>query len=76
MTEENQVTIEEALGMYEQRLQEQTSLIFALVAKFGGRVVLTKDDLVAMPEYNTVTANDADGEGVELVLTLEERSSD
>lgn len=76
MTEENQVTIEQALQMYEQRIQEQTSLIFALVAKFGGKVVLSKEDLVAMPEYNTVAANDADGEGIELVLSYEERSSD
>jgi len=70
---ENEVTFEQVLQMYEQRLQEQTAIIFALVAKAGGEVILTPEDLNARPEFNTVAAEDADGGGVMLKLSHEER---
>jgi hypothetical protein len=75
MTEETQpeVTFEQALGMYEQRLQEQTAIIFSLVAKMGGEVTLTPEDLIASPEFNTVAADDAEGGGITLKLSHEER---
>lgn len=74
--EENQVTFEQVLQAYEQRLQEQTGVIFALVAKAGGEVTLTKDDLLAKPEFNTVAANDlTDGEGIVLSLTYQEETN-
>lgn len=75
MTEEakQEVTFEQVLQMYEQRLQEQTAIIFALVAKSGGEVTLTPDDLNARPEFNTVAAEDAEGGGVTLKLSHEER---
>lgn len=75
MTEEAQqeVTFEQVLQMYEQRLQEQTAIMFALVAKMGGEITLTKDDLLASPEFNTVTADSSkDGEGLVLKLAHQE----
>jgi len=79
MTEETQqqeVTFEQVMQMYEQRLQEQTSIIFSLVGKLGGEVTLTKDDLLANPEFNTVAADDAEGGGITLKLSFEERPSE
>ena len=74
MTEENQITIEQALQMYEQRIQEQTAIIFALVAKMGDEVTLTKDDLLAKPEFNTVAADDAENGGIILRLDYQEEA--
>ena len=75
MTEEAQqeVTFEQVLQMYEQRLQEQSAIIFALVAKNGGEATLTPEDLNAKPEFNTVAAEDAEGGGITLKLSYEER---
>lgn len=70
--QQKEVTFEEVLQAYEQRLQEQTGIIFALVAKAGGEVTLTKEDLLAKPEFNTVAANDAEGGGITLSLSHEE----
>ena len=80
MTEETQpqeeVTFEQVLQMYEQRLQEQTAIIFSLVAKAGGEVTLTPDDLTSNPEFNTVTADDAEGGGITLRLAYEEHGNE
>jgi len=75
MTEEAQqeVTFEQVLQMYEQRLQEQSAIIFALVAKHGGETTLSPEDLNAKPEFNTVAAEDAEGGGITLKLSYEER---
>jgi len=78
VTEETQpqMTFEDVLGMYEQRLQEQTAIIFALVAKSGGEVTLTQEDLLLNPEFNTVDASDADNGGVTLKLAYQEQGND
>lgn len=78
MTEQPQeeITFEQALKMYEQRLQEQTAIIFSLVAKFGDEVTLTKEDLLAKPEFNTVSADDAENGGITLKLAYEERANE
>ena len=39
-----QVTIEQAIQMYEAKIQEQTTIMFGLVAKLGGSVELSQDD--------------------------------
>lgn len=70
--QQQEVTFEQVLQAYEQRLQEQTGIIFALVAKAGGEVTLNKEDLLAKPEFNTVVANDAEGGGITLALSYEE----
>ena len=64
---------EELMAMYEQRIQDQTGIIFALVGKLGGKVTLSQADLLAYPQFNTVAA-EADGEeGLVLELKTEER---
>lgn len=77
MTEqtENTMDFNQVLGMYEQRLQEQTAIIFAMVGKAGGEILLTQEDLVANPEFNTVAAKDADGGGVIFSLTYESQDN-
>jgi hypothetical protein len=67
--DENIPTIDpdELFGMYEQRIREQTSIIFTLVGKLGGSVLLSQEDFQAYPEYNTVDAREQDGH---LVLEL------
>ena len=64
---------EELVAMYEQRIQDQTGIIFALVGKLGGKVTLSQEDLLAYPEYNTVAAEANEEEGLVLELKLEER---
>jgi hypothetical protein len=77
MTEETkQVTIEEAINLYEQKIQEQTTLIFGLVAKLGGKVVLTQSDFDEVQEYNTVLAESTPSGDVELRVVYEERPDD
>lgn len=73
--EENVPTIEpeQLLALYEQRVQEQTALLFALVGKFGGKVVLTQDDLNNYDQFNTVNANDGEDNTLILELTYQER---
>lgn len=80
MTEENtvpegtqQVTIEQAIQMYEAKIQEQTTIMFGLVAKLGGSVELTQDDFDSVAQYNTVTAAALENGGVKLELKQEER---
>jgi len=58
---------EDLFDLYEQRLREQTSIIFTLVAKLGGSVELSQEDFQKYPEYNTVDAREKDGS---LVLEL------
>jgi hypothetical protein len=70
---EQTVTIEQAIQLYERRLQEQSGIIFSLVAKMGGEVVLTGDDLLLMPEYNTVSADNTEDGGIKLTLSRIER---
>jgi predicted transcriptional regulator len=60
--------VEQIIELYNAKLQEQTAIIFALVGKFGGKVSLTKEDLVAFPEFNTIDAKD--GEDGALFLEL------
>ena len=73
--EENVPTVdpEELVAMYEQRLQEQTGILFALVGKFGGKVRLTQEELTAFPEFNTVDARVEDENVLVLELILEDR---
>jgi predicted transcriptional regulator len=64
---------EELLKMYEHRLQEQTAVIFALVAKMGGTAVITREDLESYSDFNTVTANAGKDEELILQLAYEDR---
>jgi hypothetical protein len=64
---------DELLAMYEQRIQDQTGIIFALIGKFGGRVILSREDLLAYPEYNTVAAEADEEQGLILELKKEKR---
>ena len=67
------ITPEQALQAYEQRLQEQTAIIFGLVAKMGGKVVLTETDFEAGEKFNTILANNNENDDVVLELAFEER---
>jgi hypothetical protein len=71
--EENVTSIdpEDLMALYEQRLQEQTGILFALVGKLGGEVRLTQEDLVAFPEFNTVDARVEDENVLVLKLVSE-----
>lgn len=60
--------VEQIVELYNAKLQEQTAIIFALVGKFGGKVSLTREDLAAFPEFNTIDAKD--GEDGALLLQL------
>ena len=73
--EENVPTInpEDLMSFYEQRLQEQTGIIFALVGKLGGKVTLTQEDLTAYPEFNTVNAKVEDDNALVLELIAEDK---
>ena len=64
---------EQLMAMYEQRIQDQTGIIFALVGKLGGKVTLSQEDLLAYPEFNTVAAEADEEMGLVLELKLEER---
>jgi hypothetical protein len=64
---------EELMAMYEQRIQDQTGIIFALVGKLGGKVTLSQEDLLAYPEFNTVAAETDEEQNLVLELKLEER---
>lgn len=68
-----QVTIEQAIQMYEAKLQEQTTIMFGLVAKLGGSVELSQEDFDGAAQYNTVTALALPDGGVKLELKAEER---
>lgn len=68
-----QVTIEQAIQMYEAKIQEQTTIMFGLVAKLGGSVELSQDDFDGAAEYNTVTAVALPDGGVKLQLMQEDR---
>jgi len=79
MTEENQeetqqVTIEQAIQMYEAKIQEQTNIMFGLVAKMGGEAQLTQEDFDGAQQYNTITAGEIEGGGIVLKLGYEERA--
>jgi len=69
--QEQFVTPEQALRMYEQRLQEQTAIIFGLIAKMGGKVTLTASDFENGGEFNTVLANNNESGEVILELAFE-----
>ena len=73
--EENvpEVSPEDLMALYEQRLQEQTGILFALVGKLGGSVRLTQDDLTAFPEFNTVNAKVEEDNVLVLELIAENR---
>lgn len=73
--EDNAPTInpEELFSLYEQRVQEQTALIFALVGKFGGKVTLTQEDLNNYDQFNTVNAQDGDDNTLTLELIHQDR---
>jgi predicted transcriptional regulator len=73
--EENVPTVdpEELVSMYEQRMQEQTAIMFALIGKLGGSVVLTKEDLTSFGEFNTVHASNVEDDGLKLELIYEDR---
>jgi len=60
--------VEQIIELYNQRIQEQTAIIFVLVGKFGGEVTLTKEDLVAFPQFNTIDAQDDNNGGLFLKL--------
>jgi hypothetical protein len=70
---ERVITPEQALQAYEQRLQEQTAIIFGLVAKMGGKAVLTEADFEAGEQFNTILANNNENDDVVLELAFEER---
>lgn len=76
MTKQNQINLEEAVSLYEAKIQEQTNIIFALVAKEGGKVVLTADDFASMSDYNTVTAAETSENEITVELKYEDRSND
>jgi hypothetical protein len=62
-TEKQAVSFEDAIKMYEQRLQDQTAIIFGLLAKLGGAATLTAKDFLNSEHYNTVLAsNNEDGD--------------
>jgi hypothetical protein len=73
--EENipEINPEDLMALYEQRLQEQTGIMFALVGKLGGKVRLTQDDLTAFPEFNTVNARVEDENVLVLELVAEDQ---
>jgi len=71
--QEQFVTPEQALRMYEQRLQEQTAIIFGLIAKMGGKVTLTASDFENGGEFNTVLANNNESGSVILELAFEKQ---
>lgn len=69
-----QVTVEQAIQMYEAKIQEQTNLLFGLVAKMGGAVTITQEEFDKNAEYNTVNAQANEDGGVTLSLGFEERA--
>lgn len=71
-----QVTIEQAIQMYEAKIQEQTNLLFGLVGKMGGSVTLTQEDFDENAKYNTVNALANEDGGVTLTLAHEERAEE
>jgi hypothetical protein len=71
--ETQQVTIEQAIQMYEAKIQEQTNIMFGLVAKMGGTAELSQEDFDGAQEYNTITAGEREGGGIVLTLGYEER---
>jgi hypothetical protein len=71
MGEVNMNEQQSLVDLYEEKLQGQTAIIFALVGKLGGEVLLTKEDLTAFPEFNTVMAV-SEEEALKLMLKYEE----
>ena len=71
---EQVITPEQALQAYEQRTQEQTAIIFGLLAKMGGKATLTQSDFEAGEEFNTVLANNDEDGNVILELAFEDRN--
>ena len=72
--ETQQVTIEQAIQMYEAKIQEQTNIMFGLVAKMGGEAELSQEDFDGAQQYNTITASEREGGGIILRLGYEERT--
>ena len=70
-----EINIEELFGMYEQRIQEQSTVIFALVGKMGGKATLTKEDFQAYPQFNTISAKLDDDESLIMELVQDDRDS-
>lgn len=74
MTEEKQeVGIEDIIRSYEQRLAEQTNIIFAIVAQQGGSITIKQEDFDRMDDKNTVSANLNEDGSLKIELTYEER---
>lgn len=63
--------IEKVIKEYEVRLEHQSALIFALVAKSGGEVVLTTEDLNLFPEHKNIVAT-AEDDKIVLKLSKED----
>ena len=72
--DENGLSTEDLIALYDQRVQDQSAIIFALVGKFGGEVTLTEEDLEVYSEFNTVSASGNEDQSLTLKLTHEDKS--
>jgi hypothetical protein len=68
-----EIDVQELIDLYERRIQDQSGIMFALIGKLGGKVTLTKDDLLAFPEFNTVSAIPDGDDALLLELVYEDR---
>ena len=75
MMEEQQptVSIEDMIELYDQRMQEQTAIIFGLISQMGGEATLTQKDFEQSSEYNTVLANNNENGDLILKISYEDR---
>lgn len=70
MTEEPaaEITPEQLFEMYENRIQEQTAILFALVNKMGGNVVIDSKDFESEQGYDTILADNLEENKLRLHL--------
>jgi hypothetical protein len=63
---------EQVIEEYQKRIEEQTHILFALVAKLGGKVNLTTDDFNSFPGMNMVNAEVEEDGSLTLEIGLHE----
>lgn len=68
---EAQFTPEQVFEMYENRIQEQTAIIFALVNKFGGEVAIKPEDFQTEDKLDSVFAENREDDSLVLRLGKE-----
>ena len=63
-----EVTPEQLFEMYESRIQEQTAILFALVNKLGGEVIIDSGDFENENGYDTILADNLENDRLKLSL--------